>query len=95
MIFNFDAHKKTITDIEFNNRGDTLVTSSKDGKVIIWDWKERKSRFILDIKAHISDLKIHPRRPEIPVATKGGKFETWNMEKGTRSFYKNKEKSRA
>ena len=84
LIANFDAHKKTITDIEFNRRGDIFVTSSKDGKIIIWDWKERKSIFILDIKEPITDLKIHPRREEMAVVTEGGKFELWDIEKGSK-----------
>ena len=84
LIVNLEAHKKTITDIEFNNRGNILVTSSEDGKVVIWDWKERKSRFVLDIKDSISDLKINPRIQEMVIGTKGGKFETWNIEKGTK-----------
>ena len=84
LIFNFSAHKKTVTDIEFNNRGDIFVTSSEDGKVIIWDWKDRKSRFSIDLNDAVSDLSIHPRRQEMAVVTTGGKFETWNIEKGTK-----------
>lgn len=84
LIINLPAHKKSVTDIEFNNRGDIFVTCSEDGEVIIWDWKDKKNRFVISFKDAVADLKIHPRRQEMAVGTKGGGFETWNLEKGTK-----------
>ena len=84
LIFNLPAHKKSVTDIEFNNRGDIFVTCSEEGEVIIWDWKDKKSRFVLNFKNAVADLEIHPRRQEMAVGTEGGEFETWNLENGTK-----------
>ena len=84
LIFNLPAHKKPVTDIEFNNRGDTFVTCSEEGEVIIWDWKDKKSRFVINFIDAVADLKIHPRRQEMAIATEGGQFEIWNLEKGTK-----------
>ncbi|MBL4824510.1 MAG: WD40 repeat domain-containing protein [SAR324 cluster bacterium] len=82
LIFTLPAHKKSVTAVEFNIRGDIFVSGSKDGKLIIWDWKVKKQRYVIEFESAVADLNIHPQREEIAVGTADGSFETWSLEKG-------------
>ena len=84
LIFTLPSHKKSITDLEFNSRGNIFVSCSEDGKLIIWDWKVKKSLSVIEFKNKIIDLSINPKREELAVGTEEGEFETWSLEKGTK-----------
>ena len=88
--FKLPRHKKAVTALDFNLKGDLFVSSSKDGKLIVWDWGARKQRFGIDIKDPITDVSIHPVRQEIAVATAGGSLETWSLSEGTQLHTINK-----
>ncbi len=81
--FKLPPHKKAVTGVDFNLKGDLFVSSSEDGEFIVWDWNERKKRFGIDMKDPITDLSIHPLRNEIALATKGGNLETRSLSDGT------------
>ena len=88
--FKFPSHKKAVTALDFSLNGDLFVSSSGDGKLIVWDWGARKQRFAIDIKDPITDLSIHPMRNEIALATAGGSLETWSLSEGTQLHTINK-----
>ncbi|MED5404132.1 MAG: WD40 repeat domain-containing protein [SAR324 cluster bacterium] len=82
LISTLPAHKNSVAAGEFNTRGDVFVSASQDGKLIIWDWKIKKQRSVIEFEDAVTDLKIHPKRQEIAVGTAGGNFEIWSLEKG-------------
>ena len=82
LISTLPAHKNSVAAGEFNTRGDVFVSGSQDGKLIIWDWKNKKQRSVIEFEDAVTDLKIHPKRQEIAVGTAGGNFEIWSLEKG-------------
>ncbi|GIT04419.1 MAG: hypothetical protein CM1200mP28_16780 [Deltaproteobacteria bacterium] len=90
LLFKLPRHKKAVTALDFNLKGDLFVSSSKDGKLIVWDWGARKQRFGIDIKDPITDVSIHPVRQEIAVATAAGSLETWSLSEGTQLHTINK-----
>ena len=90
LLFKLPRHKKAVTDLEFNLKGDLFVSASGDGKLIIWDWKAKKQRFGIDMGDPVSAVSIHPTREEIAVATVGGSLETWSLSEGTQLHTINK-----
>ena len=88
--FKLPRHKKAVTAIDFNLKGDLFVSSSEDGQLIVWDWGARKQRFGIDIKDPISDISVHPVRNEIAIATASGSLETWSLSMGTQLHTINK-----
>ena len=72
--FKLPNHKKSVTSLDFNLKGDLFVSSSEDGKLIVWDWELRKQRFEIEINDPIKDLSIHPLRNEIALVTAGGSY---------------------
>jgi len=82
LILTLPSQKKSITDLEFNNKGNIFVSSYEDGKLMIWDWKIKKTQSVIDFKNKILDISVHPKRQEIAVGTEEGQFETWSLEKG-------------
>ena len=90
LISTLPAHKKSVAAVEFNSRGDIFVSGSEDGKLIIWDWKVKKQRAVIEFEAAVADLNINPERGEIAVGTASGSFETWSLEKGVQLHNINK-----
>ena len=79
LITTLSGHEKSINDLEFNSRGDVLVSCSEEGNLIIWDWKVKKKRFKINFEEAVSTISIHPKLGEIVVGTAGGSLETWNI----------------
>jgi WD40 repeat protein len=82
LVSTLPAHKNAVAAGEFNTRGDIFVSGSQDGKLIVWEWKNKKQRSVIEFEDAITDLKIHPKRAEIAVGTAGGNFEIWSLVKG-------------
>ena len=82
LVSTLPAHKNAVSAGEFNARGDIFVSSSQSGKLIVWDWKNKKQLSVIEFEDAITDLKIHPKREEIAVGTAGGNFEIWSLKKG-------------
>ena len=81
LVSTLPAHKNAVTAGEFNTRGDVFVSGSQNGKMIVWDWKNKKQLSVIEFEDAVTDLKIHPKREEIAVGTAGGNFEIWSLEK--------------
>ena len=88
--FKLPHHKKAVTSLDFNLEGDLFVSSSEDGKLIVWDWELRKQLFEIEINDSITDLSIHPLRNEIALVTAGGSLETWSLSTGSQLHTINK-----
>ena len=41
LVSTLPAHKNAVTAGEFNARGDIFVSSSQNGKLIVWDWRNK------------------------------------------------------
>ena len=82
LVSTLPAHKDSVNAGEFNARGDVFVSGSQNGKLIVWDWRNKKQLSIIEFRDAITDLKIHPKREEIAVGTAGGNFEIWSLKKG-------------
>ncbi len=90
LLFKLPHHKKALTAVDFNLKGDLFVSSSEDGKLIVWDWGVRKQQFEIQINDSITDLSIHPLRNEIALVTAGGSLETWSLSTGSQLHTINK-----
>lgn len=90
LVSTLPAHKNAVTAGEFNARGDVFVSGSQNGKLIVWDWKNKKQLSVIEFEDAVTDLKIHPKREEIAVGTAGGNFEIWSLEKGEQLYNINK-----
>ena len=88
--FKLPNHKKAVTSLDFNLEGDLFVSSSEDGKLIVWEWKLRKQQFEIEINDRITDLSTHPLRNEIALVTAGGSLEIWSLSTGSQLHTINK-----
>lgn len=76
------AHETPITGLAFTPDGQTLVTGSRAGTLIIWDWAQRQPRQELAAPGDISHLAIAPDGQILAVACFDWSVQLWDLTTG-------------
>jgi len=75
------GHSNRITDISVSNDREYYVTSSKEGKIIIWDNNhEMKSLFTHDSSKSIMHISLSYNNKLLAIGNKGGSIDIINIE---------------
>ena len=79
------GHSNRIIDISVSNNSEYYVTSSKEGKIIIWDNNhEMKSLFTFDSTKSIRHISLSYDNKFLAIGNKGGSIDIINIESNER-----------
>ena len=79
------GHSNRIIDISVSNNREYYVTSSKEGKIIIWDNNhEMKSLFTFDSTKSIRHISLSYDNKFLAIGNKGGSIDIINIESNER-----------
>jgi len=79
-----EGHKRPVTSVSFSDSGNTVLTSSQDGSLRLWD--TASGELIKELKAPDADkvtyAAFHPTRPELAVSAEWfDRIRVWNLKK--------------
>lgn len=91
-----DEHKKRVTDVEYTQEADKIVTVSADNQIIVWDRETKETQKFSGHSRTITSVTINRKNNKIVTGSEDGSFILWNtlgdkvavFDKGTEHAHK-------
>ncbi len=77
-----EAHDEYVYMIRFSADGTMMATAAGDNTAILWDWKTRTKKHILEHESAVYAAIFHPVKPEVATASGDGNVSIWSTRTG-------------